>query len=323
MNKFKSLFFIIFLICIYFLLNLLVYSQAGRGIARISGKVLDEEGNPIQSAKITLIFLQNEDVIRETKSDKKGKWSIMGLGSGQWRLEVSAEGYIPYQKVIFVSQIEKNPTIVVTLKKIEKPDIKGAKGIELFDKASILFEEKKYEEAIKYFQKFLDKNPEFYQIHFNIGNCYKELGEFEKALEEYNIVLENINIDKEEGIKTKAKTLAAIGECYLIKDDLNSAQNYFKKSLELNPKDEILAYNVGEIYFAHQKLDEAIKYYELACQIKSDWSDAYYKLGLVYLNKADYSKAKENFEKFLELEPDTERSANVKNILTYIKMKKD
>ena len=111
MSKFKFLLFITFLICISFLLNPSVYSQAGRGIARISGKVLDEEGNPIQSAKITLTFLQNENIIRETKSNKKGKWSIIGLGSGQWRLEVSVEGYIPYKKVIFVSQIEKNPTI--------------------------------------------------------------------------------------------------------------------------------------------------------------------------------------------------------------------
>ena len=43
-----------------------------------------------------------------------------------------------------------------------------------------------------------------------------------------------------------------------------SSQEYFKKSLELNPKDEVLAYNVAEIYFNNQKVDDAITYYILA-----------------------------------------------------------
>ncbi len=80
----------------------------------------------------------------------------------------------------------------------------------------------------------------------------------------------------------------------------------------------MLAYNVGEIYFLHRKLDEAIQYYEFAAKIKPDWSDPYYKLGLVFLNKTDYEKAKESLQKFLKLEPDTERSASVKNILDYL-----
>jgi outer membrane protein assembly factor BamD (BamD/ComL family) len=46
-------------------------------------------------------------------------------------------------------------------------------------------------------------------------------------------------------------------------------------------------------------------------------------LGLVNLNKADYEKAKEEFNKFLELEPDSELAGQVKNILDYLeKIKK-
>jgi len=84
-------------------------------------------------------------------------------------------------------------------------------------------------------------------------------------------------------------------------------------------EDEILAYNVGEIYFSHQRLGEAIEYYILATVIKPDWGEPYYKLGLVYLNKADNANAIENLEKFLEIEPDSEISANVKNIIEYLK----
>ncbi|GAI52503.1 unnamed protein product, partial [marine sediment metagenome] len=71
--------------------------------------------------------------------------------------------------------------------------------------------------------------------------------------------------------------------------------------------------------FSHQRLEEALEYYILATVIKPDWSEPYYKLGLVYLNKADNANAIENLEKFLELEPDSERSVNVKNIIKYLK----
>jgi len=185
-----------------------------------------------------------------------------------------------------------------------------------FEKANQLFNEEKYEEAIAAYQEFLEKNPEIFQVHFSLGNCYKELGNTEQALQEYQLVLEKTDAEKDH--KLRAKTLAAIGESYLKKEDLDSAQNYFKKSLDLDPQDEILAYNVGEIYFSHQKLEGAVEYFELASKIKPDWPDAFYKLGLVYLNLTDYEKAKENLKKFLELESDTERSASVQNILNYI-----
>jgi len=317
LNK-KKEFLLCCLIIVSLLTSSLLFPQAGRGRGRLSGKVTDESGNPVTSATITLEFFEKEEVTRETKTDKNGKWKIAGLGSGRWKIAVSAQGFIPYQKTVSVSQLERNPSLNIILNKMEEQLIEETPGITLFEKGNELFNEKKFEEAIANYQEFLEKNPELYEVHFSLGNCYKEMGDIEQALKEFQLFLEKAIEENEKDRKIKAKTLAAIGECHLKKEDLNSAQNYFKKSLALDPRDEILAYNVGEIYFAHQKLDEAIEYYEFATQIKLDWSDPYYKLGLVFLNKTDYEKAKESLQKFLELEPDTERSANVRNILDYI-----
>lgn len=317
MNK-KKEFLLCCLIIVSLLTSSLLFPQAGRGRGRLSGKVADESGNPVTSATITLQFLERKEVTRETKTDKNGKWKIAGLGSGRWKITVSAQGFISYQKTVSVSQLEINPSLNIILNKIEEQLIEKVPGITLFEKGNELFNEKYFEEAIANYQEFLEENPEIYEVHFSLGNCYKEMGDIEQALKEFQLVLEKAIEENEKDRKIKAKTLAAIGECYLKKEDLNSAQNYFKKSLELDPRDEILAYNVGEIYFAHQKLDEAIEYYEFATQIKLDWSEPYYKLGLVFLNKTDYEKAKDNLKKFLVLEPDTERSANVRNILDYL-----
>lgn len=297
-------------------------AQAGRGRARIGGVVEDEEGNSIESAKIAIHLLENEEVKRETTTDKKGKWSIIGLGTGGWRVTASADGYYTAYVDIYIRQLEKMAKITLTLKKIEqsdKPTIENEASLNLIEKANQLYEERKYNEALVSFEQFLEKNPDAYQVHLSIGDCYREKEELDKAIEEYNRVLEQAKNDDLMGKKMAAKALAGIGECYMRKEDFEEAQNFFKQSIENYPGNEILAYNVGEIYFSNQKIDEAIHYFELAIQIRPEWSDPYLKLGYAYLNKADNVKAIENFEKFLKLEPDSERSLSVKNIIDYLK----
>jgi tetratricopeptide (TPR) repeat protein len=238
----------------------------------------------------------------------------------------SADGYIPSYVEIYLRQLQKNPKITLILKKIKESDstiMKDEASSNLFEEANLLFADKKYDEALALLEQFLEQNPIAYQAHLSIGDCYREKGEFDKAIEEYNRALEKAQNDEEMGGETAAKALASLGEIYLRKEDFESAQNYVKQSIEAYPENEILAYNVGEIYFSNQKIDEAIHYFELSTQIKPDWPSSYLKLGYVYLNKGDYEKSKLNFNKFLELNPESSEAPAVKNIVDYLeKIKK-
>lgn len=249
----------------------------------------------------------------------------MSLGSGNWQLTATAEGYVPTQTSVFVTQIGQNPKVVVTLKKITVIDTSITKDTDLalIEEASQLFTDRKYDEALTLLQEFLANNPAAYQTHINIGDCYKEKGEYDRAEEEYDLALESAKTDDESGEEMTAKAMAGKGDIYVRKGDLEKAQNYFKESIKLLPENEILPYNVGEIYFANQNLDEAIQYYEIAIQIKPDWSLPHYRQGLVYLNKANYAKAEENFVKFLEIDPGSELAGQVRSMLDYLeKIKK-
>ncbi len=312
------------LICFFmFFLSYYTLAQAGRGTARVNGVVLDEEGNPIPSAKVVMELVGQEAATKETKTNKKGEWAVMGLGSGTWHITASAEGFIQTETTASVSQIVHNPKIILNLKKIsdiETSDIETA-DLTLISRASDLFDERKYEEAISLLQEFLAQNPTAYPTHINLGDCYKEMGEYEKAEEEYNLALERAKSDEDEekGKEITAKAMAGIGDIYLKKGDFEKAQVFFEQSIELIPDNEILAYNVGEIYFSNQKLDEAIRFYGIAIQIKTDWSPPYYRRGLVYLNKAQYENAEKDFQKFLEIDPDSELAPTVENMLNYLK----
>lgn len=312
----------IFVIALIVSFSLLI-AQAGRGTARVGGTVKDEEGKPVIGAKITLEHMEEKGAIRDAKTDKKGKWSIMGLGTGIWKVRVIAEGYEPFEKDIYVTQLERNPSIEVVLKKSKPVEPEYEEGVELLDEGNKLFSENKFEEAIASYTKFLEKNPSAFQVHYNIGNCYKELGQYDKAIEEYNIVISKLREKKQDlkGDELAAKAFSGLGEAFVKKGDYQSAQENFKQSLDINPKDEVLAYNVGEIYFSNGKVDEAIQFFALSTQIKPDWSEPYLKLGYAYFNKGDFEKAKENLKKYLELAPNAPNAEEVKKLIQSLEKK--
>ncbi len=309
---------------LFFLGQTGLLAQAGRGVGRLGGVVLDEKDQPIAGVKVVLGFVQEAagGLQLETKTNKKGEWSFIGLGSGKWTLKAIADGYAPHSVDVTVSQLEKNPKITIQLKKISggMSIIQDEEALKLLDEGNAFYQEGRYDTALAMYQEFLQKNPAAYQVLLNIGDCYREKGELEKALETYQQVIDRSKDDQAMGVTMKAKALAAIGLVYLKQDNLEEATKYFKQSVDTAPQDEFVAFNVAEVYFNNQQLDEAQKYYELASSIKPDWPDPLLKLGYVFLNRNDIPKATEYFEKFLKIEPqDSPRVNMVQQILQAIK----
>jgi tetratricopeptide (TPR) repeat protein len=300
-----------------------VLAQSGRGKGRLKGEVLDENGNPIENAKIVLTSIKHQDLSFDTISDKKGKWSVLGLGSGMWRVSVTAEGYLPAYIDTNVKQLKGNPEIIIALEKSEQAahiNSQDRASLDLFNQGNEFFAEKKYDEAISAFEQFLEKNPEFSPVHINIGNCYIQKNELDKAAQEFNRVLEGIKPEKDDmrANEIATKAMAGMGEVYLLKGDFENAQKYIKKVLDDSPEDERMTFNMGEIYFSNNKIDEAIHYYEQSKQINPEWGKPYLKLGYAYLNKGNFEKAKENLKKFIEVDPDSPDVQTAQNILKYL-----
>jgi tetratricopeptide (TPR) repeat protein len=299
----------------------LALGQAGRGTARLSGSVVDKDGKPVQGAKVVAVFDQAGGSTFETVTDKKGDWGFVGVGTGSWIVTASAKGYLPVSVGAYTRQLDKNPKVVVRLEKQAAGSgvVQDEATFQTLEEGNAFFKDGKYDTALTMYDEFLAKNPGAYQVLLNIGDCYREKGEYDKAIEKYNQLIEQSAGDATMGKNLGAKGLAAIGLCYLKQGKLAESQDYFKRSIEMAPQDENLPYNVAEIYFSSQNTDEAIRYFEMASQIKPDWPDPYYRVALAYLNKGDNVKAAENLEKFIKLEPETERTAQAKSILEAIK----
>jgi tetratricopeptide (TPR) repeat protein len=315
-------------ICFYLLFFTVPYvpAQEGLGKARITGTVLDEQGNPIEGVSIVLENVYNTKL--DGSSDKRGHFAISGMGTGVWTLTATKDGYAPSSQQINVRQLRRNPPIEIIMKKLTGTAafFSNEETMDMFNQADKLMEEEKYTEALDIYLVILEKHPDFYQTHLNIGHCYLKQGDLEKAEAEFTLVLEKIKElhgDLQMDKTTALGALSSLGTLYLQKEDFQKAQEYFTQSLDLSPEDPAAAYNVGEIFFSNQRLDEAIKYFELASQIDKSWPAPYLKLGYVYLNKAEYDKSIENFNKFIQLDPDNPEMPNVKKMIEAIeKLKK-
>lgn len=151
-------------------------------------------------------------------------------------------------------------------------------------------------------------------------------GDYEKAIEAFNLVLENDN--------NNPNVLNNIGLCYskLAKDDL--ASEYFIKTLSFNPKSVQTYINLADVYYRNRNVVEAINLlengvtimpqeialkhylsrfyvedcrYDLAMdqlfeilEIDEENVDAYWDLGNIQFELGDYDSAVENYENVLE-----------------------
>ena len=88
------------------------------------------------------------------------------------------------------------------------------------------FREKKYEEALNYYNKALDLNDNIEVLHSNKGTCLKCLQNFKGAEMEY---IKAIQINP-----NNAKTFNRLASIYLITGDLAEAYNIQQKALKLD-----------------------------------------------------------------------------------------
>jgi tetratricopeptide (TPR) repeat protein len=321
MNKNKMGFIVILVL---FLSSNFLIAQQGRGRGRIHGTVLSEEGKPLEGVNITAEHSEYGTKFT-AKTDKKGDWAIAGLGTGVFIITAAKDGYAPEQERMNVSQFSSNnPPVDMTLRKLQDigfSDLENQEFMALFEEGNQLFEQGQYQEAVAKYQEFLEKQPAIYQININIGNALKEAGEYEEAIAAYQTVLEKVEEEKGslEGDEAAARALAGIGESYISMDQLDEAGEYLRQAVEIFPKDETIAFNVGEIYFKQGKPAEAVQYYNIASKIEPEWEPPYRQKGYALLNLGDYAAAIESFEKFLEVAPDDPEAPVIENLIPQLR----
>ena len=83
----------------------------------------------------------------------------------------------------------KNPNINAVLEKMSSGQaFATGPAAETLKEANALYDAKDFAAAIAKYQEILAEWPDLYQIHLNVGNCYREQADYEKALIARNLV---------------------------------------------------------------------------------------------------------------------------------------
>ncbi len=156
--------------------------------------------------------------------------------------------YLPVQKVNFFSM--KKVLIIITtlliLNNYSFADLK-TKGVKEYKKEN-------YEEALNYFQKAQLKEQKNEKLHYNIGNTYYKLGNYEDSEKYYNRVLKSKNI------KLANRSTYNLGNLYLEKNEIDKAIEKYKEVLSTeDPKSELYKKALLNLLYAKQKLQENSK----------------------------------------------------------------
>lgn len=300
-------------------------AQEGKGIARLIGFVYDEEKNPLSGVKVTLEYIAYPRKL-ETVSNDKGKWIFATLGKGSVKLIFEKSGYLPTMIALEVSGISQNnkPQIATLIKPKEIIDPQSQKNTEFKNKllqAEALFKDKKYQQALDLYTSIKEAFPDFTIIRIDIGYCFLELKQYDQAETEFNAVLNDLQ-SKPQNDKLQeelSQVYAGLGDLFMRQDKMQYAEEYFKKAIEIDAKNHLLAYNVAEILFSAGKTDEAIKYYQLTIGLNPTWPNSYRQLGYAYLNQGNTAKAIESLKKYLELAKDSSDAAAIEEVIRSLK----
>jgi len=302
-----------FLLVFMFSTFIFIFPQDYKGKARVRGYVYDEAGNPLEGVKVKL-FHSGYELGFDVITDSNGKWVASWIRGGIWNMDFEKAGYIPQKINVKIEENERNPEIEITMKKVEGPAIREDLRHRL-DQGNDLYEERKYEEAIKVYKSILEQFPDAYIINGNIGNAYFKMDKYGVAIQYYKKVLEKNSNNQE--------VIMYIGNSYANKGESEQAQEWYNK-IEFEKIDDVnVLYNIGADFYSISKFDEALKYYTRAVEIQGDFLDGLYQLGLTHLSLGNYQEARETFENYLRQDPDSERASQVKGFIEFLKKKID
>lgn len=182
--------------------------------------------------------------------------------------------------------------------------------------------------ALHFLTRAVEQSPNYAEAHNNLGLVYLKRGETEKAeghfqkaiesgglLQQAHINLATLSLlvrdyQRAEKLIRESMEFRVTEESYLVlgnisagRKDLDQAQIYFTKALELNPASGDATYSLANIFFFKKDYRRAIELYQQALALGSMSGDTYLNLGMAFFYLKDYEKAKSSIERAIVINP--------------------
>ncbi|MFO7810784.1 MAG: tetratricopeptide repeat protein, partial [Candidatus Delongbacteria bacterium] len=106
-----------------------------------------------------------------------------------------------------------------------------------------------------------------------------------------------------------------IGNIYAEQNKSEEAEKYFNRALEINPYYVRAMNNLANLYFQDKEYSKAQKYYLSAIKIDNNFAEAYQNLAILYLITGNYEHALRNYRRVIKLDPNNSQAQKYIKIL--------
>lgn len=191
--------------------------------------------------------------------------------------------------------------------------VQGQEKSKVMQEGIAYFNNEKYEQALKNFQKEFKNNPTI-EVKFWIAHTYGELNEVTNAKPLFLDIVKSNHVGPE-----IAMSLVNLGNCYRSLKQIDSAYYYYDRAIFEFPKMASGYFNKGQLLYSESKFEEAKLNYDKAIEIESnDWW--YYQKRLeVCFASQDYECALHDLLKVKKLKPDARIEFNLAYCYTMLK----
>jgi tetratricopeptide (TPR) repeat protein len=284
-----------------------------KGNARLTGKVVDDQGQPIADVTVRAQMTGQTDIL-SGKSDKKGEWQIKGASAGEWKVELSKTGLETTVEVVEVKG-DSAPPLNVTLAKAGAPKADPMAEVNAqVQKAAELAQAGKIPDARKIYEDLLTKYPKIYQLEGFIARTYAAENNIPQALEHLKINLEQ---EKDPAQLTELKLFQAE---LLMESGDKAGANAILNTIDMKAvKDPYTFVNQAINLINEKKGPEAV---DLLTKLMAQFPNAnelYYYRGRAYIASEKLDEARTDLEKFVSLAPNAKETPDAKKILEQIK----
>jgi tetratricopeptide (TPR) repeat protein len=313
----------------------ITFAQTGQ----IKGKVVDQQGAPVDGAKIVL-YNQQTNRSLETKSNKKGEYIQVGLSPGKYTVTASKGDQSFKQDVdVHLDMLNLDVTLSAggaggagggragSKEDAAKAKAKADAATKTFNEGVELSNTGKDAEAIAKFNEVIASIPSCAECYANIGTVQTRAKKYDEAEAAYKKAIE---------LKPDfADAYNGLANLYNSAKKFDLAAEASKKAMELATAAPAGAagaaggaaptasassvFNQGVILWNAGKIPEAKTQFEQAVKLDPNMADAQYWLGMALVNGGDTAGAKPKFEAYLKLAPTGQYAETAKAIVASIK----
>jgi tetratricopeptide (TPR) repeat protein len=310
----------LFLALFALLLALPAAAQDWKGKGRLEGRVTDPDGKPIVGASVKIRLPDRPEAGVDVKTDGKGRWALMGLRGGEWKITIEAPGFMVGETVYSVSEVARGNPVNYTMKPVPKTEEAKAPGLppeikEALAAGNEALEQKRWGDARVAFEKVLPAAPDNVGLLMALARSYSGEGNTEKAVETLRKVTEK-EPSNWGAWMLMASMLLEKGKL----DEGRAALDHVPMQAVTDPNVFI---NVGVLFMNQKKNDEAEGYFTKAVEVAPGQYDPYYYRGLARIGLNRHDGAKADLTKVVELAPpDSNEVKEAKQLLEALKAHK-